>query len=80
MLVKRLITFDQFFAQFCGLRALNLRSAIIWEEKFKEKPFFVFPKSYRFTRIISYFHSLVNLCDPDRTLEMDLKYPESLLY
>ena len=38
------------------------------------------PKSYKFTRLISYLHSLVAVCEDDVTLEMNLKYPELLLY
>jgi hypothetical protein len=38
------------------------------------------PKSCGFTKIISYLHSLVDACDPDVTLEMNLKQPELLWY
>ena len=38
------------------------------------------PKSYGFTEIISDLHSLVDICDPDVTLEMNLKQPELLYY
>jgi hypothetical protein len=38
------------------------------------------PESLGFTKIISYLHSLVDACDPDVTLEMNLKQPELLWY
>ena len=63
----------------------------MWKEKLEEEAFVVFPKSTEiniqvnpkscgFTKIISYLHSLVDACDPDVTLEMNLKQPELLWY
>lgn len=80
-----------FFRKFCRLRGSNLRSARMWKEKLEEEAFVVFPKSNEidiqlnpkscgFTKIISYLHSLVDVCDPDVTLEMNLKQPELLWY
>ena len=85
------ISLDEFFNKFCGLRGSNLRSARMWKEKLEEEAFVVFPKSTEiniqfnpkscgFTKIISYLHSLVDACDPDVTLEMNLKQPELLWY
>jgi hypothetical protein len=82
---------DDFFLKFCGLRGSNLRSARMWKEKLEEEAFAVFPKSneidiqlnpksYGFTEIISYLHFLVDICDPDVTLEMNLKHPELFGY
>ena len=58
---------------------------------FLAEAFVVFPKSNEidiqfnpkfcgFTKIISYLHSLVDECDPDVTLKMNLKQPELLWY
>jgi len=91
LFVSKKITLDQFFNQFCGLRGSNLRSARMWKKKLEEEAFVVFPKSTEiniqvnpkscgFTKIISYLHSLVAACDPDVTLEMNLKQPELLWY
>ena len=91
LFVSNKIILDQFFKQFCGLRGSNLRSARMWKEKLEEEAFVVFPKSTEiniqvnpkscgFTEIISDLHSLVDACDPDVTLEMDLKHPELLFY
>jgi hypothetical protein len=38
------------------------------------------PKSCGFTKIINSLHSWTNLCDPDITLEMNLKQPELIGY
>jgi len=91
LFVSKKITLDQFFEQFCGLRGSNLKSARMWKKKSEEEAFVVFtksneidiqftPKSCGFTEIISYLHSLVDACDPDVTLEMNLKQPELLWY
>jgi len=89
LFVSKKITLDQLFKQFCGLRGSNLRSARMWKEKLEEEAFVVKsneidiqfnPKSCGFTKIISYLHSLVDACDPDVTLEMNLKQPELLWY
>ena len=87
LFVNKKITLDQF----CGLRGSNLRSARMWKKKLEEEAFVVFPKSTEiniqvnpkscgFTKIISYRHTLVDICDPNVTLEMNLKQPELLLY
>lgn len=63
----------------------------MWKDKLEEEAFVVFPnsneidiqfnpKSCGFTKIIYYLHLLVDLCNPDLTLEMDLKQPELLGY
>ena len=91
LFVSKKTTLEQLFKQFCGLRGSNLRSARMWKEKLEEEAFVVFPKSTEiniqvnpkscgFTKIISYLHSLVDACDPDVTLEMNLKQPELLWY
>ena len=38
------------------------------------------PESCGFTKIISHLHSLIDLCDPDITLEMNFKQPELIGY
>ena len=87
LFVSKKITLDHFFKQFCGLRGSNLRSARMWKEKLEEEALVVFPKSNEinsqvnpkscgFTNIISYLHSLVDICDPDVTFEMNLKQQE----
>ena len=89
LFVSKKITLDQFFNQFCGLRGSNLRSARMGEKKLEEKVFVAKsneidiqfnPKSCGFTEIISDLHSLVDIWDPDVTLEMNLKQPELLYY
>ena len=63
----------------------------MWKEKLEEEAFVVFPKSTEiniqlnpesggFIKIISNLHSWTNLCDPDITLEMNLKQPELIGY
>ena len=63
----------------------------MWTEKLEEEALVVFPKSNEinsqvnpkscgFTKIIFYLHSLIDTCDPDVTLEMNLKQPELLWY
>lgn len=37
-------------------------------------------KSYGFTEVISYLHSLPDLCDPVVSLEMNLENPQSVFY
>ena len=91
LFVRKKITFDQFFQQFCGLRASNLHASKVQEEnleaeacgivtKSNEIDFQFNPKSCGFTEIISYLHSLGDACDPDVTLEMNFKQPELLFY
>ena len=91
LFVSKKITPDDFFTQFCRLRGSNLRSARMWKKKLEEESFVVFPKSTEiniqvnpkscgFTDIISYLHSLIDVCDPDVTLEINLKQPELLWY
>ncbi len=92
LFVRKKITLDQLFKQFYRLRGSNLRSAIIWKEKLEEEALLLFfqimaeiniqlnPESGGFTKIISNLHSWTNLCDPDITLEMNLKQPELIAY
>jgi hypothetical protein len=91
LFVRKKITLDQLFKQFYRLRGSNLRSATMWKEKLEEEAFVVFPKSTEiniqlnpesggFIKIISNLHSWTNLCDPDITLEMNLKQPELIGY
>jgi len=80
LFVSKKITLDQFFDQFFSLRGSNLTSAKMWEEKLEKEAFVVSPKSYGFTKIISYLHSIADLCDPDVTFEMNLKDPELITY
>ena len=91
LFVRKKITLDQFFTQFCGLRGSNLRSARMWNKKLEEEAFGVVPKSteinlqfnpksYGFTKIISNLHLWTDLYDPDITLEMNFKHPEFIDY
>jgi len=85
LFVSKKITLDQFFQQFCGLRGSNLKSSRMWKEKLEKEESTEItiqfnPKSCGFTKIISYLHSLVDVCDPDVTLEMNLEEPELLWY
>jgi len=84
LFVSKKITLDDFFSQFFGLRSSNLRSAKMWEEEALLKPnkidIQVNPKSCGFTEIISDLHSTADACDPNVTLEMNLKYPKFLYY
>ena len=63
----------------------------MWKKKLEEEALVFFPnsneiniqvnpKSCGFTRIISSLHSLIDICNPDVTFEMNLKYPELLFY
>lgn len=54
--------------------------ALVGFPKSNERNSQVNPKSYGFTEIIFYLHSHVDTCDPDVTLEMNLKEPELLWY
>jgi len=91
LFVSKKLTLDQLFKQFCGLRGSNLKVSRMWKENLEKKAcgiltksnkidFQLNPESGGFTKIISYLHSLVDVCDPDVTLEMNLKQPELLWY
>ena len=91
LFVSKKISLDQFFKQFSSLQGSNFQSAKRWEKKLEEEALAVFPKlneinsqvnpkSCGFTKIISYLDSLVDVCDPDVTLEMNLEQPDLLLY
>jgi hypothetical protein len=89
LFVSKKITLDHFFTQFYGLRASNLKSSRMWKNNLEEEAFVVKsneidiqfnPKSCGFTKIISNLHSWTNLCEPDITLEMNLKEPELIGY
>ena len=88
---KKKITLDQFFEQFCGLRGSNLKAVKMWEENLEAEAGGILTqsnqvdihynsKSCGFIKIISHLHSLVDLCDPDITFEMNLKHPELIGY
>lgn len=91
LFVSKKIKLDQFFKQFCSLRSSNLNSSMILEKKLEEAAFMGFPKSNKidinvnpkscgFTKIISCMHSLLDICDPNVTFEMNLEHPELLYY
>ena len=91
LFVSKKITLDHFFKQFSCLLGSNMRSARMWKKNLEEEALVVFPKSNEinsqvnpkscgFTKIISYLQSLLDTCDPDVTLEMNLKQPELLWY
>jgi hypothetical protein len=91
LFVRKKINLDEFFEQFCGMRASNLQASQMWKEnleaeacgiltKSNETDFQLNPESRGFTKIISNLHSWTDLCDPDITLEMDLKHPELIGY
>ena len=64
----------------------------MWKKKLGEEAFGVFPKSTEinihqvnpkscgFTEIISYLHSLIDVCNTNVTLEMNLKQPKLFWY
>ena len=89
--INKTITIDQFLNQFYSIRGSNLKLARTLKKKLEEEALGVFPqsteinieidpKSYGITKLISSLHSLVELYDPDVTLEMNLKQPELVLY
>ena len=84
LLVSKKITLDQLFKQFYNLRGSNLKVSKMREENLEAKACGIWTKSneiyfhlnpeYRgFTKIISSLHPFLNLCDPDTTLDMNLK-------
>ena len=85
------ISLDDFLIQFSGLRGSNLSSARMWEKQLEEEASGILtqsnqidlqlnPNSCGFTKIISHLHSLADICDPDVTLEMNLKNDPELLF
>lgn len=88
LFVTKRMTLDQFSTKFCYLWSSNLNSSDIWIEKLEEEDSLksteiniqINPKSYGFSEIISDLHSLIDLYNPDVTLEMNLKEPELLGY
>lgn len=82
LFVSKKISLDEFFKQFFSLRTSNILSARKSNQKL-EKEIFVInsseidiqvnPKSSGFTELIEFLHTLSDLCDPDVTLEMNLK-------
>lgn len=91
LFISNKITIDEFFKQFYGLRGSNLKASKMWKDnleaeacgiltKSNEIDFQLNPESRGFTKIISHLHSLTDLCDPEITLEMNLKNPELLGY
>ena len=89
--VSKKITVDQFIRQFSRLRTSNLNSPIIWQNNLEDEArgsctqsnkidFQLNPESGKFTKIICNLYSLIDLYDPDVTLEMNLETPESISY
>lgn len=77
--------------KFYGLRGSSLRASKVWEKNLEEEAcgiltksnkinFQLNPESTGFIKIISNLHSWINLCDPDITLEMNLKQPDLIGY
>lgn len=82
---------DELFDKFYSLRASNLEVITMWEEIFKAEAcgslppskdigFKFHPQSSGFTRIISSLHSVINLCEPEITLDMNLEKPDLIGY
>jgi hypothetical protein len=91
LFVKKKISLDKFFYKFSDVRMLNLNFSKMWQENFKKEvcgiltqlnqiDFQLNPESETFGEIISSIHSLLDLCDRNLTLEMDLKNPELNAY
>ena len=91
LFVSKKITLDELFKQFYGLRGSNLKASKMRKEnleaeacgiltKSNEIDFQLNPESRGFTKIISSLHALINLCEPDITLDMNLKHPELIGY
>ena len=85
MFVNKKISVDQFLDQFYTLRGSNLHSARMFTEKLEKEPFSEIniqfnPKSYGFTDLISDFHSVTDVYNPDVSLKMNLKYPDLVFY
>lgn len=89
--INKKISINQFSEQFCGLRSTNINLFIMFEkhlekealsnlEKKNKINILINPDSSGFTEIISYLHSLIDIYNPDVTLEMNLQNPELLFY
>lgn len=89
--IRKKISLDEFFNKFYTLQGSNLKASRIWKKKLEEEAcgiltesnkidFQLNPKSEGFTEIISNLHSWTNLCEPDITLEMNLKHPNLIGY
>ena len=85
------ISIDEFMIQFCGLRSLKLNSANTLIDQLEQEAFDdsmqltpldiqLNSKSYGLSDIISFLHNLIDLYDPDVTLEMNLEEPEFFAY
>lgn len=91
LLINNKISFNQFIHRFCNLRNSNLSSAQVLKKELEKEAvnnlmessqvnidFNV--KSYGFTELVSYLHSLVDIWNPNVTLDMNLKHPELFSY
>ena len=89
--IDKQITIDEFFTQFSRLYSSNLNSAEMCRKNLEKQALGNFvksneidcqvtPKCDGFSDIISSLHSLVDTCDTEITLDMNLEDPESMLY
>ena len=85
------ISFDEFFQVFIQLHRSCYDVVSVWLQKLEEEAFEncpessqiniqIQPQSSGFISLVDYLLELLDLCDPEATLEDDLKYPETRLY
>ena len=89
--VNKKIPIDSFMHQFGQLRRSNLKTAEMSQKKLEAEActvlnmasdidFQLNPQSIGFTKIIGSIYALIDLFNPDITLEMNLEHPEFLGY
>ena len=85
------INLDEFFIQFGSLMGSNLKASRIWKKNLEAEAYRISTQSNEingelnsesqgFTKIIYYLDSLIDICDPDITLEMNLKEDPELFF
>lgn len=85
------ISLDEFLIQFGRLSGSNFKEFRMWENNLEAEAYGISTQSNEincelnlesggFTKILSDLNSLVDICDPDITLEMNLKNDPELLF
>lgn len=88
LFLNKEITIDEFLSKFRVLNVSSLRKSRILKKNFQkdvqtnlnEIEIEINPNSKGFEKIISYLDDILNLYDPNITLEMNLENPELICY
>lgn len=79
--ISRSIDIDEFIQKFNGLLVSNRKASKMREKNLEnEIDFQLNPESPGFSEIISSLNTIIDLFDPETTLDMNLKYPELIGY